>query len=75
MAPQLEACTAPNDEVAVTGALRNVLTAGLPALLVDEGYEVLLVQEGFRSVTALRTLKERHLLDMGLDRFPLGTFV
>ena len=68
LAPQLEACTAPNDEVAVTGALRNVLTAGLPALLVDEGYEVLLVQEGFRSVAALRTLKERHLLDMGLDR-------
>ena len=68
LAPQLEACTTPNDEVAVTGALRNVLTAGLPALLVDEGYEVLLVQEGFRSVAALRTLKERHLLDMGLDR-------
>ena len=66
LAPQLEACTAPNDEVAVTGALALAIADGAEQCLGEE-YEKLIVQTGFRSVAALRAIKERHLLEMGLD--------
>ena len=68
LAPQLERCTAPNDEVAVKGVLAEILAAGLPPDLVEEEFETALVQAGFRSVTALRSLRETHLTDkMGMD--------
>jgi hypothetical protein len=67
LAPQLEACTAPNDEVAVTGILEQMLTAGLPPYLSEMNFHSLIVGEGFRSVHALRALKESHLRAMGLN--------
>jgi hypothetical protein len=68
LAPQLERCTAPNDEVAVKGVLAEILAAGLPPNLVDEEFEVAIVQAGFRSVTAIRSMREHHLTDrMGMD--------
>ena len=67
LAPQLEACTAPNEEVAITGILSQILAAQLPPDLVAEEFEVAIVQGGFRSVTALRHMKEHHLSQLGLD--------
>ena len=68
LAPELEAIAGSVDEVAVTGALSAVFAAGLPTTLADEEYEHLLVSEGFRSGATLKALRERHLVDMGLDR-------
>jgi hypothetical protein len=65
LATILEACRAPNDEIAVGGTLREVLEAVVhPSLLQDEPW-ALIVKEGFRSLTNLRSLREHHLRDMG----------
>ena len=67
MVTGLEQCTAPNDEVAVTGALREVLLAELAPDLDAQELWTPIVRAGFRSVGALRRLTVEHLERMGMD--------
>ena len=57
LAPQLEASTAPNEEVAITGILEQIMTAGLLSYFSEKNFYTLIVGEGFRSVHSLRALK------------------
>ena len=66
LAPPLEACTAPHDEVAITGILSQILVAQLPPDLVTEEFEVAITQVFFRSVSALTHMQEHHLIQLGL---------
>ncbi len=63
----LEACSAPGDEIAVGGLLQQLLTAELDPELVEAEPWITLRENGFRSLKALRTLKERHLRELGFS--------
>jgi hypothetical protein len=65
LAALLEACTAPSDEVAVGGILQRGLAAVLPPDLMAEEPADTLVKNCFRTLTALRSLRESHLRELG----------
>ena len=71
----LEACAAPNDEVAVQGALQELLTAELPPDLIHDKPWEIIVQAGFRSVKALRSLQEKHLRELQFNMGDAATIM
>ena len=64
--PLLEACAAPNDEIAVIGLLAELLIAELSPSLVQAEPWIQIRVDGFVTIRSLRALKERHLREMGM---------
>ena len=67
LADLLEACNAPSDEVAVRGTLEQLFAPVLPADVLKIEPWTMLVEAGFRSVAALRSLREHHLRELGFS--------
>jgi hypothetical protein len=63
----LEACLAHGDDIAVGSLLQQLLTAELDPEFVAAEPWIRICENGFRTLRALRTLKEHHLRDMGFS--------